>query len=171
MLQSLSIVCEDEREILNWAYKFHFCVLTILIYNGLLPDAPFAEICPDQTIDSSIVNNTRTTCRMNRTVLPSSTTVRGDTRKETVYQTIVWLRIDEHRFFVILSTWIEGESMETQPLSWKKIFWAIPQYGNDGASMKNSFGRKKFVVFTWDSGEPDRFLGTSKTYFSLFPSL
>jgi sulfatase maturation enzyme AslB (radical SAM superfamily) len=37
--------------------------------------------------------------------------------------------------------------------------------------MKNSFGQKKFVNFTWDGGEPGRFLGTSKAYFSLFFNL
>ena len=33
---------------------------------------------------------------------------------------------------------------------------------------KTALAEKTSVISTWDSGEPDRFLGTAKAYFSLF---
>ena len=65
---------------------------------------------------------------------------------------------------IFISGWIHGDPTTF----WKKFFWAMPQCGNDGSSMKNNFARKKFASFTWNSGEPGRSLGTSKTDFSLF---
>ena len=92
----------------------------------------------------------------------------------TILPILVKLRLNVPNCFpsIYLAHFVLGESMETQPLFWKSVFFSNFSSSIDRYAIENRFGgRNHFVTYACNTRETGRYLETPMNEADLLDSL